>query len=782
MASLVDAATYLTPRQVCLAIAASSASAGRLCTDALPVLAALVSSPSTAAPTFRHLIDTLDPLVLHPTDSSIVDDDPDDMDDEEETVAEFLDATISTIDCVDALLNTIDNLIPPDDEYTDSDMANLLYGVYDRDGRVACLLRTVVVMAAGLSFEAAVDLVEAIHAYSAGDAPPSPAPMPAAANVLPPSSQISAAASADADAAARALALGNPVQSDDAYERLTHAPPRYAAHLEALRRRDYGAAMHSLHRHFDLSLTAIAASSAGGAGVGSDARGHQYAALSLAAAHFHLGHPRLANAALHDALRAAQQCGDEVCQAQAQAWIARTSPSPEQRHELFRHARNRIALAREELVTVVTPAAKDERITVDGVDGESFWRRETRLLAAVSAARMVRIHEHVGFQSKTMSVSALLVSAAAWESHAALPTALVVARMALRKAGRREPVPAKQRIQRGVMDADEPQVLTADEALAMVAVAALEAKSGRSGPAIAKLLGMARSADSDRIKPDFAPDQSSSRPERDRLTRCATWLQFEQSLRCGETCVAGRFVETIAAYVPPSVSDAGDAIGGADAELDAIEVRVRWHLAAQAFEEAVKDAELLSLRAASLSQPARVIDGSRFLADALIGSGAANSAIPHALSAVSLARGLGLEAAHVKSVLTLTTSMLRMDGGGSAESALAASRTLDAVLPRALEGLGVSERGTARRLQAECVLARASGGCGAAGGVADEAIDALRDAIEAFTVAGDRFGLRDCWYILARVYHEVGNVQGRAEASAAFRSQVEALAAAQVAC
>lgn len=398
---------------------------------------------------------------------------------------------------------------------------------------------------------------------------------------------------------------------------------------------------------------------------------------------------------------------------------------------------------------------------------------------------MGRVFQYVGCRAGNMSVEALLVAAAAWETHAALPTAIVVARMALRKARRRQAVPAKRRLQRGLMgdddapDGDE-QVLTGDEALAIIAVASLEAKASGAAPAIAMLLDLAHSEDCDRIKPDFAPDQSSSRPERERLVRAATWLQFELALRRGETCVAGRFVETIAAYVPPAPTDCaeGDAIGGADAELDAIEVRVRWHMSSQAFEEAVKDAELLSLRAASLSQPARVIDGSRFLADALIGAGAANSAIPHALSAVSLARGLGLEAAHVRSVLTLTAAMLRMDGGGSAESAAAASRTLGAVLPRALEGLGAVERGTARRLQAECALARAEGG---GEDVTDEVVDALRDAIEAFGVAEDRCGLRDCWYILARVYHEIGNVKGRSEASKAFRVQVEALAEAQLA-
>lgn len=767
MATIASASSYLTPRIICLSIAASSASAGRLAPDALPVLSALVSSQPSSAPTFRDLIYVLEPLLLFAPSSpassvlsaaSIADESVAD-----ESVAEFLDATVSTIDCVEALLRTVDNLVPPDpDEGVYDPSAALIFGVYDRDGTVACLLRTVVAMTGALSFEATADLVTALALYVSGtETPPSPSLISTFA--LP--------------SAAKALSSNRPAPLP-AFKALLSAPPAYGSHLESLRRRDASSALSSLHRHFDLSLKHLSPSS--------DARGHQHAALALAAAHFHLGHTVPARAALHDALRAAQHCGDDACAAAAQAWIARTSTNPGRRYDLFRHARHGVALAREEVVAVITPAARAARVEVADGGGDGFWRAEMRVQAAVAKARMGRVFQYVGCRAGNMSVEALLVAAAAWETHAALPTAIVVARMALRKARRRQAVPAKRRLQRGLMgdDDDAPdgreQVLTGDEALAIVAVASLEAKASGAAPAIAMLLDLAHSEDCDRIKLDFAPDQSSSRPERERLVRAATWLQFELALRRGETCVAGGFVETIAAYVPPASTDyaGGDAIGGADAELDAIEVRVRWHMSSQAFEEAVKDAELLSLRAASLSQPARVIDGSRFLADALIGAGAANSAIPHALSAVSLARGLGLEAAHVRSVLTLTAAMLRMDGGGSAESAAAASRTLDAVLPRALEGLGAVERGTARRLQAECALARAEGG---REDVADEVVDALRDAIDAFGIAEDRYGLRDCWYVLARVYHEIGNVEGRSEASKAFRVQVDALAEAQLA-
>jgi hypothetical protein len=99
------------------------------------------------------------------------------------------------------------------------------------------------------------------------------------------------------------------------------------------------------------------------------------------------------------------------------------------------------------------------------------------------------------------------------------------------------------------------------------------------------------------------------------------------------------------------------------------------------------------------------------------------------------------------------------------------------VLPRALEGLSVAERGRARRLQAECMLANAGAAPRAA--VADAVVDVLRDAVDACTTADDRRGLRDCWYLLARVHHQVGDRTARATACAAYRAQVTALAQAE---
>lgn len=759
MSVLSDAASYLTPSVLCVAIAAGSASAGRPDAAALPCLAALAAPPPSLS--YADLLSAVDGFRLHPIDDQLPSGYSSDSSDASraESVADYLDATVSMIESVHALYAAVDTLLPPEPDAL-GDVDALVHGVYDREGPVACLLRKVVVMATALSFEAAVDLLAALRAF-ASDTPPRASPL------------------VDDAAASFALSGGAPLGDDSAYAALSAAPPRFAAHLEALRRREYGAAMHALHRHFDLSLGAIARApggdggddggDGGGAGDGGDARGHQYAALSLAAAHFHLGHSRLAVAALDDAVRAAQQCGDDTCQARALEWIARTSASPEQRHQLLRHSRDRLALAREELLTVVTPFARNARVAVEGVEGDSVWRREHRVQIGVSAARMDRIHSRVGFAAGDTSVAALLVSAAAWESHAAIPTALVVARMALRSAKRRRKA---QKL------AGQDTVLTTEEAMAIAAVASLDAKSGHAEKAIATLQEIVESEDSSRVKPNFAAAMSSSRPERDILRRCLTWLEFERALRRGEIRVAGRLSETIATY-SSDTAEGGDLIGGAGAELDAIEARARWNLASQAYEAAVEAGDLLARRAAALTRPARVVDGTRIMAQAHIEAGAANSALPHALSAVSLARGLGLEAAHTRSVLTLAEAMLRMDGGGSTESASASARTLHAVLPRAMEGLTVSERGLARRLEAESLLARSGPGEDRES-VAEMVSEELRAAIDAFAVADHRLGLRDCWYILARVRHEVGDSAGRDKASAAFREEVRALASAQI--
>jgi Anaphase-promoting complex subunit 5 len=763
MSLLSEASRYLTPRRICVAAAASSAAGGRRPgRKALPVLRELVrptSGPSSPR-TFRDLLSALEQIPL--LEPGVVEHDYDRGSSEEEdtmdmSIADYMLESVADIDSVDALQSLADTFVPPDDH-----SATLLHDVYAYDGPIACFLRKVSVMYAALPFEAAVDLLSALSDFVSGNE--------GAECGDDASGVIAFFPEIDADDAAFTLSRGAPIADDAAFAELVRpvtpaSSPSidFANHLEALRRRDYSGSLDTLHRYYDLSLGAISGSLSNNFAVEAkessvtdpeDARGHQYAALSLAAVHFHFGHPRRAIAALDDAVRAAQQCGDDACQARALSWIARTSASPEQRHQLLRHARDPLALAREELQTVVTPYAKQAHINVQPTPGDSFWRHEQRHQAALSAARMQRIHSRVGFDTANLSVDSLLVSAAAWESHAALPTAVAVACMALKLSRRR----GHLRHTRGKDGA----AMSANEARAMVAFASLEAKSGRSDEAIASLSDY----ETVRIlKPDFAADQSSSRPERELLRRCATWLQFEAALRRGEVSVADRLCDVLATYD-------GDLVGGPDAELDAIEARCRWHLVSRQYCEAAAAAERLSRRAAALTRPVRVVEGLRLSAQAHIEAGTSNTGLPAALSAVSLARGLGLEAALVQSVLTLTDVMLQMDGGGSGESAAAAMRTLDQVLPRALEGLGMRERGRARRLQAECLLANGVGEYGAV-------VNTLMDAVEAFATVEDRVGLRDCYYMLARVQNEAGNNLERKHASKLFREQVKALECAQ---
>jgi hypothetical protein len=795
-------ADYLTPRRLCVALAATAPAMGTPGCRFLPKIVRLASDP-LSAPLFRDLVIALVdvPLVSHagtPMTRDHFNNLIEYIFDDTDSVADYLVRTVGQVDSPEDLHALLDFIVPADE----SD-GSILHGMYDCDGQIGCFLRKVSVMFSSISFEAFVDLYDRFRAYVARENNvdldydvTNTDVNHAHGNIRP---VIRSIDDVDAVSAAFALSSGVPVVDSQEYLALrAQCRPRaggtvvrpaadFAMHLEALRRRDYSGALGSLHRYYDLSLALISAQTgqshaapngtavhgeSGDAAVPNqsgavggidpssiDARGHQYAALSLAALHFHMGHPDLASAALDDAVRAAQQCGDDACQARALRWIALTSSSPERRHQLLLHVHDRLALAREELQTVVTPFAKEAnaRLIVQPRSGDTFWRHEQRHHNALAGARMHRVLSRVGFDRADISVDSLLLSAAAWESHASLATALANSRIALSCAQRNNSRKSRT-------------IVTSEEARALVAVALLEAKSGRAEVAISSLVETADSSDINRIKPDFAIDHSSSRPERELLQRAINWLRFERAIRRGELRIAGHFVESIAAFASRSSPDS-DVIFGPDAALDAIEARCRWQLASQAYTEAAEIADRLSREAAVLTRPVRVVDGLRLKAEAHIQAGASSSALSSALSAVSLARGLGLEGAYVRSVLTLTDAMIRMNSERSPESATAARRTLDAVLPRALEGLGVEERGRARRLQAECILSNA----GDVSERLDEVVASLEDGVSAYALADDRSGLRDCWYNLARVHDEVGNVPERNRAAKEFKRVVSEL-------
>lgn len=560
---------------------------------------------------------------------------------------------------------------------------------------------------------------------------------------------------------------------------------QFAMHLEALRRRDCSTAAESLHRYFDLTLSEIANESAmaadetfsdslrsstherfasrrrsraksraGDSTARSEAQGHQYAALSLAIMHFKLGNYVRSSEALDDAIRAAQQCGDNVCQARALMWLVHASRSPPKRHQLLRHADNPLALAKEELETVATPFAHSARMSLQATnwagesDSKARTRPEDQRETTLACARLQRIQSRVGLTRGDFRVDSLLVSAAAWASHASVPTALKIAEIALR-----------------IARTQHPGVLWSGEACALSAVASLTAIQVSSQAAI-RILDDAVGGKKSKVHESFAASQSSSFPERDQLLRCRMWLKFENSLcRCdnwtAESCLAD--IEAFA----KCKGAAGSPMGDEDLHLDVLEARCKLHLANGSFSKAFKEADALRKQAAAYTRGARVVDGLRLAADAHLRAGSSSSALPLALGAVTLSRDLGLAGAHVESTLTLAETMLRIEGTGSPESAEGAMNVLISVLAKALEGLGVHVRARARRLQAECTMAASSG----SGTVPyDEVISALTHAIDAYTQAEDLCGQRHCLYLLGKVFNDRGDLHQRDKIAKRFRT------------
>lgn len=543
----------------------------------------------------------------------------------------------------------------------------------------------------------------------------------------------------------------------------------YIVHLEAQRRRDFATAVDALHRYFDLSLAEIGRQSAaansnrqGSDRTGregaqteaarSDIQGHQYAALSLGVLHAQFGNMKNASISLHDTIRAAQQCSDDACQARALSWIARTSPVTK-RHQLLLHANDPLALAREELCTVFTPVSESvpESIHLDafGVNGKrADGSSSDNVRADVAAARFSRIQSRIAFKNSQNRVDALLMSAAAWESHAASPTALTLARMALLVAERLHP-----------------GRISMVKAHALISVASLMAIEGEYEEAI-RLLKESRTKYMPKLVE--STEQSCTAPEDELVSRCETWIEFEHSLRKGETRKAGKLCETLTALAESNMNSTV-IFSQEDLILDSLEAKCRWHLANQATTEAARVADMLCQRAAGFARPVRVIEGLRLRAEAHLMAGSSNTALPVVLASVSLSQGLGLETAHVKSVLTLTETMLHLDEGVVAVSGAHALQALLPVLGKALEGLGVHVRARAYRLHAECLLAVREGMPG------DEIVRLLELSREAYECCEDAVGVRDVCYMAARVRHMRGEVAERNVVAGGFKKMVQLL-------
>lgn len=548
-----------------------------------------------------------------------------------------------------------------------------------------------------------------------------------------------------------------------------HPSVEYVMQLEAQRQKNFGVAMDALHRYFDLSIAEIARATVNKEEDGEDkdrqkteTMGHQYAAFSLGLLHAQFGNAEYASVALDDTIRTAQHCSDEACQARALSWIARTCSSVAKRHQMLSHSKDQLALAMEEVWTVFTPVSDEVpdsmNLYAPAGGAKGTGRKYGEGSGQIGAARLSRIQKRISYRNAENRVNALLVSAAAWESHAASPTALSVAKMALSFARRED---------KGKM--------SETTARALAAVASLTALEGDYEAASALLKNHLLANDQDHGN-RYASMYSTNGPELELLARTLSWLQFERSLRQGTTAAAERLYKTICAH-GESAAENSLSLMAEDLMLDALEAETRLQLALRASQRAVKKAEELCRSAASVVRSARVVEGLRLQAEGHLAGGCCDAALPPALAAVSLSQGLGLEAAHVKSMLTLTETMLRMDERDSKRECRAMG-VLGRVLVTGMDGLGAGVRAKTLRLHAECLLRKVAREGGEPG---RDVVEMIETAEEVYRRIDDVFGMRECAYLLARVLHWRGEVDERELAAKRFL-EVDELLTSRMGC
>lgn len=800
-----SAARYLQPRPFVIALAAGTVTLGDLSARAYSFLYALVadevglphavilpssSTPSSSTKTFSDILRVVHQIPFR-ADAHMA----------QQHALHLPIARVTTVEqalrvVLDAVLRSPDGLHRAT-ELLDPQGDPAMHGVFEPDGVISCFLRKICIAFASLTFDALSRLLHDLRLFVHPNPSSTLPSYTTRANLPPPSVTRNAAL---------ALAHGLPVESDGHFKACTtlfaesrnptaatnlamqslHNLGRdrralmalpsveYVVQLEAQRRKDFATSIDALHRYYDLSLAEIGHESAKanarraqqrsygqrkeGNGM-NDPQGHQYAALSLGVLHAQFGNPNYASVALDDTIRAAQHCNDEACQARALSWIARTSSSVARRHQLLRHANDQLALAREEICTVFTPVS-------DGVPGSvslhSVQRGGTKqntngdgtLHGTIASARLTRIQNRINHRKPENRVDSLLMSAAAWESHAASPAALAVAKMALSFADR----------------ADKDR-LSACKARALAAVASLTALEGDFDKAVSVLENSSKGLDAKLGQGEETKVSSTNVPETELLSRTLLWLQFERSLRQSDTSKASKLTESLTAFAECSRYNIMS-FTAEDLVLDAIEARCRFQLACQASQEAAKEAESLCRRAAGFARPSRVVEGLRLRAEAQLISECYNSALPAVLAAVSLSHGLGMESAHVQSVLTLTETILRMEEQEPGTAGAHAFKALKPVLAKALGGLGAWVRARAHRLHAECLLAMTS----ASGAVPDDNIvELLVSAKDAYALCEDAVGMRDSLYLLARVRHWRGEERERNAAARKYRQQVSLL-------
>lgn len=624
----------------------------------------------------------------------------------------------------------------------------------------------------------------------------------------------------------------DPLHVPEPPDALISTTSEYVWHLEALRRKDVSFSLETLHRYFDRALYFLPrpsfqtdssslpfsdtstsptqqqqqqnqiASSA------SDPHTHQYVALSLAIAHARLGCRDLASASLDDTVRAAHASADSICHMRTLSWIAHVEVSPTRRHLLLAHAGDPLALAREHVVSVFTPLsdavphAMSPLTTLARVSHEIGSNASQHSNSSVQRMRSV-LPAVVPIAERR--VSKLLVGAAAWSSFGDDASALACAKLALSVAtAESSGCVSTDRVEAACSVASLLALTQGDYSAALALLDATSAEARTSCMNINERIG---NQSGEETKGNDANQNGEAlnnlAPEIDALARTTAWISFGHAERSGNAreaeCALRRFEAAVSsAGISAATGGDLDRDGNSDACLDVWEARTRLALLVLDLRCAVRSAYELCRRAARAVRPIRAIEALTFAAQAFLTAHACPNALHAALAAVSLADGLGLEAARIRAVCTMAACMAEINckgrltkvicrgpDGDGADMALRATQVMDDILPIGMNGCGSGNstsgytgnetRANILRVRAECALALAA----TRGLLPDDyIISLLRRALNEYTACKHPLGSKRCWYLLARVHDLRGEVVLRN--SAARRFTVGALKLAQL--
>lgn len=590
-----------------------------------------------------------------------------------------------------------------------------------RNSLVDLFLRKCYVAYASLSYAGLTILRERLTAYESGaDEPNFPAPFPG-----PVASDTITALSTGVPAKSKHYQLLKNIHASA--EKLNAADAEYALHLEAVRRKDAATADVLLHRAFDLSLRTPIPEDNSTKVVDAlllprrlreqqkqaappRSEQAQYAALAHATANARLGSLGAARRALDDAMRIAQHAGDAHCQALTLEWLVNLT----RRRELQRCP---VAIA---ATSLRNRRADDPPLDLSPLRGD-------------------------------MRPKALLVNAAAWEQHAALPSALAAAKAALASARMKRTMEEK-------FGSDDTALMSSDEARALVAVAKLTAKAKSPTDGIKLLDEELVGRERPDVHKDFSDHRATDFPELDILRRGRAWLAFNRAAVRLDIHAAELHLRDVEAW---TLATDGEGV------LDAAESRARLALAREEYDSVAQHAHSYRRFAAAINVPGRSAEGALLLARAYLDAGDGSRALPLALGAQSLAEALGMEEQRVQAAVYVAWATFALGG-----DVVSAEKSLAAVMPRAVGGMGVAMRGLARRVHAQLLLKMYENN--QEHDKLRRAAVALEDGAKAYRSAEDLAGVRDCSYLLAKVCNKLGDIKNRDGAAKKYRVCIEA--------